>query len=75
MANKQVWVSPDSKGGWRVHNADSKRDTAHFNNKAHAVDTARGIAQNQKAELITQRRDGRISERNSYGRDPFPPKG
>ncbi|MFC3268349.1 DUF2188 domain-containing protein [Vulcaniibacterium thermophilum] len=36
---------------------------------------ARGIAINQRSELFIQGRDGQIRERNSYGDDPFPPKG
>ena len=36
---------------------------------------ARGIAVNQQSELFIQGRDGQIRERNSYGNDPYPPKG
>lgn len=75
MSKKQVWVSPNPNGGWRVHNPAASRDSAHIDNKARAVEVAREIAKNQAAELLVQKRDGRISERNSYGRDPFPPKG
>jgi len=34
-----------------------------------------GHATNQKSEVIVHRRDGRIREKNSYGNDPYPPKG
>jgi len=33
------------------------------------------IAINQQSEMFIQGRDGQIRERNSYGDDPFPPKG
>lgn len=75
MSKKQVWVSPKSDGGWRIHNADCTRDTAHLDNKSEAIEKAREIAKNQAAELRVQNKDGKISESNSYGRDPFPPRG
>lgn len=30
---------------------------------------------NQQAELVIHRPDGRIRDKDSYGHDPFPPKG
>ena len=36
---------------------------------------AREIAINQKSEVFIHGENGRIRERNSYGNDPFPPKG
>nr|WP_317049978.1 DUF2188 domain-containing protein [Clostridium neonatale] len=36
---------------------------------------AREIAQNQKSEVIVHGRNGRIRQKNSYGNDPFPPRG
>ena len=71
----QVWVSPNPDGGWRVHNAWSQRDSAHTDTKAEAMSRAREIAQNKWAELKIQNRDGKISNSNSYGKDPFPPRG
>jgi len=38
------------------------------------VDRAREIAKNQKTELVIHNRDGKISDKDSYGNDPFPPK-
>ncbi len=72
---KQVWVSPQKGGGWRVHQSGSKRDSVHTQNKAEAVERARTIAKRNATELRIQNKDGKISESNSYGRDPFPPKG
>lgn len=71
----QVWVSPNPDGGWRVHNAWSQRDSAHTDTKAEAMSRAREIAQNKWAELKVQNKDGKISISNSYGKDPFPPRG
>ncbi len=72
---KQVWVSPKQGGGWRVHQTDTKRDSLHAVNKASAVKRAIEIAKKNDAELRVQNKDGKISQSNTYGRDPFPPRG
>ena len=33
------------------------------------------IAQNQNSELFIHRPNGKIREANTYGKDPYPPKG
>ena len=43
--------------------------------QAEAERAAREIAINQKSEVLIHGEDGRIRERNSYGNDPYPPKG
>lgn len=68
-------VVPNPNGGWDVRAAGSKRATVHTDTKKAAVDIARNIARNQRTELITHGRDGRIQSRDSHGHDPFPPKG
>lgn len=40
-----------------------------------AADAARQIARNQQSELLIHGVNGRIRQRDSYGNDPFPPKG
>lgn len=67
------WVSPRSDG-WAVHRENSVRDTKHFNTQREAMDYAKNIARNQGTEVITQRPDGRIRSKDSYGNDPCPPK-
>lgn len=42
---------------------------------AEAERAAREIAINQQSEVLIHGEDGRIRARNSYGNDPFPPKG
>lgn len=70
----QVWVSPSGKD-WKVKSAGAERAVAKFENKAKAVEKAREIAINKKAELLVQKMDGEIGWRNSYGNDNFPPPG
>lgn len=71
---KHIWVSPNSQGGWRVHKEWWKRDSVHTQTKDEAISRAREIAKRQDAELLIQKRDWKISMRNSYWRDPFPPR-
>jgi len=33
------------------------------------------LAKNQRSEVLIHGKNGRIRERNTYGSDPYPPKG
>lgn len=61
--------------GWAVRGAGSERATSVHSTQREAIDAGRRIAQTQKTELFVHGRDGRIRERDSFGNDPFPPKG
>jgi hypothetical protein len=76
MTRKNQWVVP-IKGGdqWGVRGEGNGRITSIHDTQRDAIDRARGIAVNQQSELLIQGRNGQIRERNSYGDDPFPPKG
>lgn len=71
---KQIWVSPNWDGWWRVHREWSQRDSAHATTKVDAMKKASDIAKNQWLELKIQNKDWKIAMGNSYGWDPFPPK-
>jgi len=68
-------VTPDSEGGWNVQGAGNTRATKHTETKQEAIDYARQVAKNQKTELLIHGKDGKIQSRDSYGNDPYPPKG
>lgn len=53
----------------------SDRASKHFNTQEEAIQWAKGVAKNQKTELYIHGKDGKIREKNSYGKDPHPPKG
>lgn len=74
MGRKNQHVVP-TDGGWAVRSAGSSRLTKVFSTQGEAIDAARRIAKNQRAELLIHGRDGRIREKNTYGRDRHPPKG
>ena len=63
------------KGGWAVRGEHNSKATSVHDTQAEAIDAGRGIAINQESELFIHRPNGQIRDRNSYGNDPFPPKG
>lgn len=67
---KNQWVSPRPDGKWAVHGERNTKDTKIFNTQKEAEDYARKIAKNQKSELITQDRKGKIRSKDSFGNDP-----
>ena len=73
MANRQFVVRVGSN--WGVRGAGNSRLTCVTETQGAAIKVGRSIAQNHKAELVIQGRDGKFREANSYGNDPFPPKG
>lgn len=60
---------------WAVKGAGNSRATSVHPTQQGAIDAGRQIAQNQQGELLIHGRNGQIREKNSYGNDPFPPKG
>jgi hypothetical protein len=74
MSAKSQHVVP-SKDGWRVIRSGSTRASSTHSTQDEAVKVARARAQSFKSELYIHGKDGRIRERNSYGKDPVPPKG
>lgn len=68
-------VVPTGEEGWGVLGEGNERKTAYHPTQSEAIRHAKEIAQNQGSELFIHGRDGKIRERNSYGHDPFPPKG
>lgn len=74
MTGKNQHVVPHSDG-WAVRGAGNERATSVHATQQAAVDAARNIARNQSSELLIHGRNGQIRERDSYGGDPFPPRG
>lgn len=68
-------VVPNPTGGWAVKREKSDRATAILPTKQQAVERAREIAKNQGVELVVHGKDGKIQNKDSHGKDPFPPAG
>jgi len=73
--SKNQHVTPHRDGGWQVKGAGNERATARTNTQAEAIQIATRIARNQQSEVVIHRQNGQIREKNSYGNDPFPPRG
>lgn len=72
MANQHVVKRGDS---WVVRGENNSKDTSHHPTQKEAQERAREIAINQRGEVLVHGVNGSIREKNSYGNDPFPPKG
>lgn len=74
MVNSQH-VAKHKDGGWQVIKSNSPRATIRTSTQAEAINIARSIASNNNQELVIHGKDGRIRQKDSHGKDPFPPKG
>ena len=72
---KNQHVTPHPNGGWQVKGAGNARATVRTPTQKGAIAVATSIAKSQHSEVLIHGVNGRIRERNSYGHDPFPPKG
>ncbi len=75
MAKKRNQHVVPAKDGWAVKGAGSRKATKVFDTQQEAIKKARSIAKNQRSELLIHGRDGKIREKNTYGRDSYPPEG
>jgi transcriptional regulator with XRE-family HTH domain len=73
--NPNVHTAPRESGGWANQREGASRASSTHDTKAQAVAAGRQIAKNAGVEHLIHNKDGKIAERNSYGRDPHPPKG
>jgi len=68
-------VVPNPDGGWDVKRGGGDRSSVHADTKQQAIDRGREISRNQGSELVIHNKDGKISQSDSHGNDPYPPKG
>lgn len=71
--NQHVTHRPD--GRWQVKGEGNSRPTVIVNTQKEGIRIATQIAKNQCSELYIHGKDNLIRERNTYGKDPYPPKG
>lgn len=74
MAKKDVWVTGNSKVGFRVKTAGADRAASKHETQREAIEAARDMARARRSELIVQDEHGRIRQKDSFGNDPNPPK-
>lgn len=74
MSKKNQHVVPRGNN-WAVQGAGNEKATRIVSTQAEGIKIAKEIAINQKSEMFIHRPNGQIRERNTYGKDNFPPKG
>lgn len=74
MTKKNQHVVPRGDA-WAVRGAGDSKDTSVHATQSQAEQAARKIAINQQSEVVIHRPNGQIRDKNSYGPDPYPPKG
>lgn len=72
---KNQHVTPHPDGGWQVKGAGNTRATARTTTQNEAIGIAREFSRNQGSELVIHRPNGQIRDKDSHGRDSFPPRG
>lgn len=72
---KNQHVTRRPLGDWQVKGAGNSRATKITSTQKEAIAVAKSIAINQKSEVVVHGVDGRIRAKDSYGNDPYPPKG
>jgi len=71
---KSQHVVPNLKGGWSVRSEGALRAMKSFDTQADAVSWARSKSRKAGSSLVVHGRDGTIRSRDSYARDPYPPR-
>ena len=74
MSKRNQHVVPHSNG-WAVKSEHASRASSLHRTQTEAITAGRAAAINNASELFIHGRNGQIRERNSYGIDPYPPKG
>jgi len=72
---KNQHVTPHPAGGWQVKGEGNSKATVRTSTQKESIDRARAISRNQGSELVIHRLNGMIRDKDSHGRDPFPPRG
>ncbi len=62
-------------GGWANRREGADRVSRTFDTKREAQEAGRKTTRHDHTEHVIHNKDGAIGEKNSYGNDPYPPKG
>jgi Uncharacterized protein conserved in bacteria (DUF2188) len=76
MPDKQnYWTQQRADGKWESKREGATRASKVANTQAEAWAHSKEKAGSAKGEALLKGRDGKVRERNTYGKDPYPPKG
>ena len=71
---RDIHVVPHKGGGWATKKEGAGRAGRRTLTQKESIDIARSQAKREGTEVVIHRKDGRIRDSDSYGRDPFPPR-
>lgn len=71
---KSIHVIPHNAKGWATKRQNADHVSSTHGTQSEAIEFAREIAQREHLEVFIHRSDGTIRDRDSYGKDPFPPR-
>jgi len=74
-AKKDYWTSRRSDGKWAVKHSGANKASSLFTSQEEAWKETRRLARTAGTEAFLKGKDGKIRARNTYGDDPYPPKG
>jgi Uncharacterized protein conserved in bacteria (DUF2188) len=69
------WIHTVHKGGRWVNEVEGGETLSTHGTKEEAITAGRSAAQQRRTEHAIHNLDGTIAKRNSYGNDPYPPRG
>lgn len=72
--SKRIHVVPHHQG-WATRRKGANRVSSVHATQIAATQQARTTAIRERGEVIIHRPNGKIRDANSYGNDPYPPKG
>jgi hypothetical protein len=70
---KDIHIVP-SGNGWNVKKAGQATPLSHHRTQSAAEDAGRPKAKANQSELVIHGKDGKIRDKDSYGKDSCPPK-
>lgn len=68
-------VEPRPDGRWARQKNGTQRAASLHNTQALAERAARAQAKRERTELVVEDQRGKIQRRDSFGNDPYPPRG
>lgn len=73
MTKKDIHVVPHSEG-WATKKEGATRAGVVVDTQREAIERVREQAKRENVEVVIHRKDGKVRDSDSYGRDPNPPK-
>lgn len=75
MTNEKSYWTSKRADGWAVKKEGATKASSLHSTQGEAWTETRRLARGSGGEAFLKGEDGRIRARNTYGKDPYPPKG